>query len=168
MNLMLEYVLIILILFSMSRRAPKRAILKETEVNSLSVGTTQSSNTLGEVTTIGRTLVRIVGNLVYNNTGVGTGASVVFVIAKVDDGDSSLAVSFANDSEVYPKPAAVLYHGIIRANVASEGALMLYIPVDVKGMRKMKKGDKLDLIVDGSQAASGVLGSSLSLFYKEV
>ena len=107
------------------------------------------------------TVIRIVGNLVALGTYAGVGWGHIAIV-KVDANLGASTLDNTNGNFVYRPEHNVLWHGsyCIEENVA------INLPVDVKGMRKLREQDSIRLIVRGANTFTQYIHGSLTIMSK--
>ena len=143
------------------RKGPKRLVDKAIiNVKKTAIGTSQVATilrTAGEA----ETLVRLVGNI-----AIIAGANAGFLrmlIALVRDGQVASAISATDAGTLYAPEQDVLWY----RNVATSGSLDQDIGIDVKGMRKLRKGDTIQFLAIGSAADITDIEGAVTSFYKQ-
>ena len=142
---------------------PKRVILKIMKNFISSFGTGQAAVTLFTATDP-VTLVRIVGsNMITGVSVAGTGGMLIVLVR---EGFAPLTMNITSGNAIYERPNDVLWGSLYR-NPAADANMHIFQEIDVKGMRKLKRGDRIDILNLGS--AGNVINSigSLTLFFKE-
>ena len=146
---------------SEQRRAPKRPIEKViTMISHNAVSTTLVETQLRETASV-ETLIRVVGScsVVF---GANPGHFSLAVI-KVPEGYSALNVSLTDSTEFYEAPSDVLW--AVAGDIISGG--IIKYDIDVKGMRKLKVGDKIIFVSRASTTDVIDLTGVLTSFYKQ-
>ena len=143
--------------------SPKRQILKINENIIHAPSALQIAQDLFEATDP-VTLVRIVGNVFF--AAAGTGGTVGIAIVIVREGFTPLTISIASSAEIYDRPEDILWSQIGR-NPAADTVMVINIPVDVKGMRKLKRGDSIQVLTIASATGAVQVVGNVTIFLKE-
>ena len=144
------------------RRGPKRPIDKTSEVIvSDAVGTSQVAQELLPIT-VAQTIIRIVGNIeIHDGAAVG---NIGLAIVMKRDGQALSTMLLTSGSRLYAPEQDVLYQ-YMGKTVAADTPIKLLI--DVKGMRKLKPGDSINLVLLGAGADVADVVGQLTLFSKQ-
>ena len=143
------------------RVGPKRPIEKQAIVQfAVAIGTTQQLNTL-HTAIVAETLVRIIGNISFNQ-----GANAGFggcVLVHNRDGQAISTMSLADGVAIYQPEQDILWAKVF----STESTQVFNFDIDVKAMRKLKEGDILSLILLANGADVFDFISQMSMFFKQ-
>ena len=145
------------------RAGPKRPIDKALiNINIDAQGTTQASVQLRNAS-LAETLVRLVGNISLAG-GAGNQAIASLLIIMQRDGAGISSIVQTNAGSMYQPEQDVLWHKMLVGIFNDE---IVQLDIDVKGMRKLKPGDKIMFILDCNIADGFDITGSLTQFYKQ-
>ena len=111
-----------------------------------------------------RTHTRVVGNISITKDSSAASGSVAMAIVIVREGQSTLALSLANGTALYPRPQDVLWHQFLRMPVDADTQHGWNIHVDVLGKRILEPGDAIRFAALANLADTAQIGGSLTLF----
>ena len=139
------------------KRETDRTIMNQA---SRSIGTTQAADDLWEETEKS-TPYRIVGNIMLSKDQSSGNLTLMIVRSP---GGTSLISDIRTSSLDGALARSVLWHRIVRWD--SDDLETVMLDIDVKGMRKLRKGDKIQLLSKASVAAAATMSALLSTFRK--
>lgn len=142
---------------------PKRQIQKLSLIKHEAISNAQDDNELVSATIDGVTIVRMVGNLIFTPTAT-AGVSTV-VIHRCPANYTVNSVSVTNGQAVYENKENILWAATVYT-VASATGPQISMPLDVRGMRKLKAGDKIYLSTLGSAANLSYVTGQIIIFGK--
>ena len=151
----------------MSTKAPKRPMDKLMYVISATALGTGAFNITIMTSTVAETIIR---NFIRGNVIKGGAAGVVvgaIVLVHVRDGQTVSTISLANVTSLYEPEQDVLWYEIFRLPVGVNAVWSLPIRGDVKGMRLMKKGDRLMILVLADTADAFDMAIATTTFLKQ-
>ncbi len=112
------------------------------------------------------TLVRIVGNVSYDSILANLGQITTEI--KLDPSGTSMLGTTIADSEIDGRDAGVILFGHqFASSHDTAGSVLVDIPIDIKAMRKLQKGDQITLYADASVDNGYVGNLYLTLFFKK-
>ena len=141
----------------------KRFIDKLIRVANVVISTTQSAIDI-RIAPERETTVRIVGNLILEPKVADGTVGLALIVVK--DGVGTPVMVLTNGSEMFDRPADVLWHGVYRIGASSLAPYL--IPIDVRGQRKLRTDDKVILIALGDTSTVSHVAGSLTYFCKLV
>ena len=154
---------------SKSYRAPKRTVVRSNSNVVLQATVAQESRDIYICTSARETVVRIVGfmNMQWQNVTSGeAGVAIVKLRKDISDPIISLVDGDPIVEDEYVRDVMWSFlgsgHGAVGGPSTSFNQL-----IDVKGMRKMRVGDKMVLLTLGSQANQAKIRGNLNVFAKE-
>ena len=142
------------------RTGPKRPMEKDITNLLDSINTSMSTSNL-HTTAAAETLVRLVGYLSWSfltNAG-----SFGLVLVRNRDGAAVSTMTLTAGQAIYEPVGDVLWSGIFK----SAAGVVDYVFVDVKGMRKLRSGDRILLLSIGQAADTVNLAGSFTAFFKQ-
>ncbi len=148
-------------------RGARRPIDKDLIVVSKTITASQQATTL-KTTTFPCTLVGLRWDISMSSQ-LTTGVSLLsWAIVIVTEGDSANAMSTSDAASFYTPEQNVLTFGLSRYPDADAGAgpVVMHWNNNTKTMRKLKAGDTVQFIVQGSAAAQGSVLGVVQFFCK--
>lgn len=148
-------------------RTARRAIDKEIKSVNVASTTTQTVTTL-KTTTFPCTIVGLRWDISYIQNVTVNGATVLWAIVVVKDGNSANTLSLSNGGDTYTPEQNVLTWGVLACpdSDLSSGPLMDKEIGASKTMRKLMGGDLLQFIQLSNVASSGSLKGVVQFFCK--
>ncbi len=144
------------------RRKIRKRIHNFSPENTLAAGNDLLLDTIEEV----ETLVRLVGNLVLVPLIADPG--LVKMAIKLNPGGTELAALVSGVQTEEGRDAnAILWHAIYQSSASTADQPGVIFDIDVKGMRKVEKGDTIELYLDADGDNGYVINGYLSMFYKK-
>ena len=142
---------------------PKRAITRVNENMAALVGSAQADQTLLDVS-VSQTVVRTVGNISITGNLAANGV-VAMCIYYLKVGEATPTLSIANGAPIID----IGVRDILWSALLTIGDMQTIVfNIDIKGMRKMRLGDRIRFSQTGALSATADLRGNMNIFSKEV
>lgn len=145
-------------------KGPKRPVDKDNLCINGNVATTQTANTI-RTASAAETLVRLVGSVLVASKAGGAQSSVAMAIVILRESVAASTLSYSSGSAIYEPVADVLWSKHVQ--LQSTTSAMVNFDIDIKAMRKLKKGDRIQFLYIGQHTSYLGISGDITSFYKQ-